>query len=73
MLDDYNSRREKNISYSKYQTEIGKINISFAKLGEERCEKCMEHEEYVKDVHPNVKNVENNDIHNPVVEYGECI
>ena len=28
---------------------MGKMNISFAKLGEESCEKCMEH------VHPNVK------------------
>ena len=61
MLNDYNSRREKNTSYSKYQTEIRKMNISFAKLGEERCEKCMEHQEHVKDVHSNVKNVETDD------------
>ena len=51
---------------SKYQTKIGKMNISFAKLGEERCEKCVEHEG-----HPNVKNGENDVICNPVVEYGE--
>ena len=28
------------------------MNISFAKLGEERCERCMEQNEHMKDSHP---------------------
>lgn len=38
-------------SYETYRKVVRKKNISFAKLGDEQCEDCLQHEEHMKEKH----------------------
>lgn len=52
MYEDYISHEpEKPITYQSYRKIVNDKNISFAKLGEEECEKCVKQEEHLKDEH----------------------
>ena len=52
MHDDYITKHPELsiIHYNDYRETVRKYNIGFAKLGEEECENCTEHEQSLKDI-----------------------
>ena len=51
MHDDYILKNsESPVHYNVYLDHVKKFNIGFAKVGEEECESCIEHEQHLKDV-----------------------
>ena len=47
MHEHFITNSEYSVSYDIYRREVNKMNISFAKLGEEKCEECVIHSHHI--------------------------
>ena len=55
MYDDFVSTNPAQVSLLYYKDKIKKMNIGFARLGEEECECCDLQIKHVEEIHPNTK------------------
>ena len=53
--DECKKDGRKSVTYQRYCKEIGKMNISFAKTGDEKCEDCEEHNMHMKEFEMSVE------------------